>query len=162
MADLTKETIKELLREMLPTVVEEAFGMGIPQLVERVELNSGVARNAAMGRLGALLGLQGKELVEASQKLLEHYNTLSETEQASFDDDTKVIELWSSITSQAPTPVPSDTASGGASESKIDPATGEPILTRDKVNELFEADPIAAFSNPDLVAAYNEGRVDRE
>ena len=161
MADLTKDTIKELLREMLPVVVEETFGMGIPQLVERVEMNSGVARNAAMARLGALLGLQGKELVDASQKLLDHYNTLPDTEQASFDDDGKVIELWGSITSQAPSPAPSDTASGGAEESKIDPATGEPILTRDKVAEMLEADPIAAFSNPDLIAAYTENRVER-
>lgn len=161
MADLTKDTIKELLREMLPTVVEETFGMGIPQLVQRVEMNSGVARNAAMARLGALLGLQGRELVEASQKLLDHYNTLPETEQATFDDDSKVIDLWGSITSQAPSPVPSDTASGGAEESKIDPATGEPILTQDKVVEMFSKDPIAAFSDPDLIAAYTNNRVER-
>ena len=162
MADLTKDTIKELLREILPVVVEEAFGMGIPQLVERVEMNSGVARNSALARLGALLGLQGKELVEASQKLLDHYNTLPETEQASFDDDSKVIDLWGSITAQAPATVPSDTASGGAEDSKIDPATGEPILTLAKVSEMLEADPIAAFSNPDLIAAYTAGRVERE
>lgn len=165
MADgLSKEALTALVREVLyaelPAATEQLLGRPVADIIQQVDNNSTIAHDAAMSRMGALLGLKGKELQSAATKLLDYNNSLPPDQQ--FSDDDGIISAWEKLNPEAPpaaTPVDTATADNKAPKMTEE---GLPIYTQDKLNELLSQDAAAFFSNPDLVSAYAEGRVEVE
>lgn len=165
MADLSKDAITALVREILqaelPTMAEQMLGRSVSDLVTQIDRNSNIAHDAAVTRLGSVLGLKGKALTEAAQKLLEYNDSLPD-DQKFGDDDESVLDAWNKLNPDAPqAPTPADVATTDGSSQQLN-EDGLPIYTREQLANILAEDPAGFFNNPDLVSAYAEDRVQME
>lgn len=159
---LTKEAIEEIvlnvMRTNLPTLTSEMLGTPIEEVMQQVAMTSSIAHDAATAKLGAILGKSGTELVAAATQLSEYYATLTPEQQAQYADESKVIELYGQLNASAPQPAPADlptsTEPGKVNEQ------GQPIFSREDLAAKLSADSADFFTNPDMQAAYLEGRVE--
>lgn len=146
--ELSKEAFAQLLIEALPGAIQEVLGVGIPDIQQQFSIVNTVAANAAQTRLSALLGVQGEELIEASQKLTEYYSNLAPHERSKYDDDNAVIDLYKSMSAGSATPSPD------AGEAP----TGVRKYKQSEIEEMSLEDYRAI--EDDIEQAFLEGRVE--
>lgn len=152
MADLSKEAITAIIQEVAPSIIEawvqQNFNMTPADITQQFAIVNSASANAAQARLGALLGLQGQELVGASQKLLDYYEKLPPHERDKYQDDSAVVQLWQSMAAPDTSAPPTDTATASSGtkqwkQSEID----------DMSSEDFQA------QEAEIEAAYRQGLV---
>jgi hypothetical protein len=146
--ELSKEAFTQLLLEALPDAIQSLLGVDIPGIQQQFSIVNTVAADAAQARLGQLLGVQGKELIEASKKLTDYYAGLAPHERSKYENDSAVIDLYQSMSSQSTTPSPDSGVEGFTSR-------------RFKQSEIEEMD-LEEFRNleDDIEQAFLEGRVE--
>jgi hypothetical protein len=164
-ADLSKDAITALVRailqEELPVMAEQMLGRSIPELLGQIDQSSSIAHDAAVTRLGAVLGLKGKALTDAAKKLLEYNDSLPD-EQKFGEDDDSIVAAWEKLNpGTAPSPAPTDVATTDKKGRALN-EEGLPIFSRAELSTMLENDPAGFFNNPDVLAAYAENRVAME
>lgn len=119
MAELSKEAIQAIIAEYAPQVIEawvqQNFNMDAAGIQQQFAIVNSASANAAQARLGSLLGLQGQDLINASNKLLEYYEGLAPHERDKYQADEAVVSLWQSMnpeSSEAPAPDATRTGEG--------------------------------------------------
>jgi hypothetical protein len=146
--ELSKEAFAQLLVEALPDAIYNVLGVDIAGIQQQFSIVNTVAADAAQARLGQLLGVQGKELVEASKKLTDYYSGLAPHERDKYNDDSAVIDLYKSMSAGSSTPSP---------DSGV-----EATSTRRYKQSEIEGMDLEEFRNleDDIEQAFLEGRVE--
>ena len=115
---MDKEAFRQLLLEVLPTVVNETFGLDVEGIKQQFAIVNSASANAAQARLSTLLDLRGEDLVKASGTLMDYYEKLAPHEREAYNDDAAVLSLWQSL--QAPADgVPAADTSGSPKSGKL-------------------------------------------
>lgn len=139
MTELSKEAFALLLREAMPTIVQEMFGAPIEEIKSQMQVNTSLSRNASVAYLGTLLGISGKQLLEANDKLAAHFSRLTPEQQSNYTTDESVISLWNELSDTTPS----------APESVAAPTNGS-YKVDSEGNRVFSfAEAAAINDNPD-------------